>query len=141
MPPTLTLTDVADESVRQAILAPLRQYNVAQTGLDDSRPLTIAVRDDEGTVIGGLWGWTSFEWLFIQLLVVPEATRGQGLGRELMRMAEAEARARGCRGAWLDTFEFQARGFYEGLGYAVFGSIPDYPPGFSRFFMRKSLEA
>jgi ribosomal protein S18 acetylase RimI-like enzyme len=70
---------------------------------------------------------------------VPEAQRGAGIGRELMRRAEAEAVERGCLGAWLDTFSFQAPGFYERLGYSIFGRIDDYPPGHSRFFMRKSL--
>ena len=42
-------------------------------------------------------------------------------------------------GAWLDTFEFQARGFYEGIGYECFGELPNYPKGFSRFFMKKTL--
>jgi len=56
-----------------------------------------------------------------------------------MQMAEREAVARGCRGAWLDTFDFQARGFYERLGYACFGEIPEYPIGHTRFFMKKDL--
>jgi GNAT superfamily N-acetyltransferase len=75
----------------------------------------------------------------VELLFVPKEYRGAGLGTELMRLAEEEARRRGCRGAWLDTFSFQARGFYERLGYSVFGTIGDHPPGHSRFFMKKAL--
>ncbi|MGC6728099.1 hypothetical protein ACP0GO_26835, partial [Escherichia coli] len=41
---------------------------------------------------------------------------------------------------WLDTYSFQARGFYEKLGYTVFGTIDDFPPGHQRFFGRKRLE-
>jgi hypothetical protein len=41
----------------------------------------------------------------------------------MLLQAEQEAKARGCRGAWLDTYSFQARGFYERLGYAVFGAL------------------
>jgi ribosomal protein S18 acetylase RimI-like enzyme len=77
--------------------------------------------------------------LFTQLLMVPESARGRGVGKELLRRAEAEAMARGCHSAWLDTFEFQARGFYEHLGYACFGELPNYPKGFVRNFMQKSL--
>ena len=76
----------------------------------------------------------------MELLAVPESMRGQGIGTELMRRAEREAVVRGCRNAWLDTFEFQARPFYEKLGYTCFGELADYPPGFSRYFLRKALE-
>ena len=138
---TLVLTDVNDEALRKAIVAPLVAYNDAQAGPGNSRALVVAVRDESGTVVGGLWGWTSYEWLFTQLLVVPEALRGGGLGRRMMALAEDEARARGCRGAWLDTFEFQARGFYERLGYEVFGEIADYPKGYARYFLRKTFAA
>lgn len=136
---SLDLTDVADDDIEQAILLPLRAYNASKAGTSKGRLLVIAVRDGTGAVIGGLWASTSYEWLFIELLVVPETLRGQGVGRKVMAMAHDEAVARGCRGAWLDTFEFQARGFYEGLGYRVFGEIPDYPPGYSRYFLRKEF--
>jgi len=56
-----------------------------------------------------------------------------------MDRAEAIARAHGCVGIWLDTFSFQARGFYEKLGFAVFGTMEDFPPGHQRFFLQKRL--
>jgi ribosomal protein S18 acetylase RimI-like enzyme len=59
----------------------------------------------------------------------------------MLLQAEQEAIARGCRGAWLDTYSFQARGFYERLGYAVFGILNDYPPGQKRIFLHKVLVA
>jgi GNAT superfamily N-acetyltransferase len=132
------MTDVADESIRKAIVEPLVAYNQAKTGLHDVRPLVLALEDDDGTVVGGLWGRTAYGWLFVELLVVPESLRGRGLGTELMTRAETEASARGCHSAWLDTFEFQARGFYERLGYECFGELTDYPVG-ARYFMRKTL--
>ena len=135
----LEITDVANEDVRKEIVAPLIEYNAAKAGPSQGRPLVIAIRNSTNEVIGGLWGHTGYQWLFTQLLVVPEVLRGRGIGSELMRMAEAEALVRGCHGAWLDTFEFQARGFYEGLGYQCFAELPEYPEGFSRFFMKKSL--
>lgn len=138
---SLALTDIADEAVQQAILTPLRAYNASKAGTSKGRPLVVTVLDTAGSVVGGLWGSTSYEWLFTELLVVPETLRGLGIGRQLMTMAHEEAIARGCRGAWLDTFEFQARGFYEGLGYRVFGEIPQYPPGHSRFFLSKEFAA
>jgi len=136
---TLSITDVADEEVRKEIVAPLVEYNVNQAGPSESRPIAVLVTNKEGEVIGGLWGHTGYEWLFTQLLVVPASLRGRGVGTEIMQLAERVAVNRGCHGAWLDTFEFQARGFYERIGYECFGELPNYPKGFSRFFMKKSL--
>jgi len=133
------LTDVADPAVREAIVNPLLTYNQAKTGRNDFRLLILTLTDSNGRVVGGLWGRTVYDWLFIELLVVPESMRGQGIGTELMGLAEREAVARGCRNAWLDTFEFQARPFYERLGYDCFAELTDYPPGFSRYFLRKVL--
>jgi ribosomal protein S18 acetylase RimI-like enzyme len=45
----------------------------------------------------------------------------------------------GCVGVWLNTFSFQALGFYQRLGYEVFGSLDDHPRGSQRYFMRKLL--
>lgn len=65
--------------------------------------------------------------MFTQLLVVPEALRGQGIGTEIMQLVEREAMQRGRHSAWLDTFEFhiQARKFDERPGYECFGELPD----------------
>ena len=133
------MTDVADDSIRKAIVEPLVAYNQAKTGRNDVRPLVLALEGDDGAVVGGLWGRTAYGWLFVELLVVPESLRGRGLGTELMTRAETEAIARGCHSAWLDTFEFQARGFYEPLGYTCIGELKDYPVGTARYFMRKTL--
>jgi len=127
-----------DEALRLAIQAPLVAYNEAIAGPSGFRLLGVALKDAEGSACGGLWGHTAFGWLYIQLLAVPQAARGRGLGRELVREAEREAVARGCRHAWVDTI-FGAQGFYERLGYRVFGELPDHPPGFTRRFLAKDL--
>jgi GNAT superfamily N-acetyltransferase len=136
---TLSISDVADEEVRKAILAPLVEYNSSQAGPSQNRPIAVLVKDHANAVVGGLWGHTGYDWLFTQLLVVPAGLRGRGVGTEIMQLAEREAVQRGCHGAWLDTFEFQARGFYERLGYVCFGELPNYPKGSSRFFMKKVI--
>lgn len=122
---------------RTAIAAPLLAYNLSKVPTLDVQPLVIALQDSQGQTVGGLWGETALDWLHIDLLAVPESMRGQDVGTALMQRAEAIARERGCVGAWLDTFAFQARGFYEKLGYAVFGEIPDHPVGGARYFLRK----
>jgi GNAT superfamily N-acetyltransferase len=93
----LAVRDEPTDTDREAILAPLRAYNRAQAGDARVRPVAIVVEDDAGAVAGGLWGRVGYEWMFIELLVVPEAARGAGLGRQLMAQAEAMARAESAR--------------------------------------------
>jgi GNAT superfamily N-acetyltransferase len=126
------------ESVHKVVLDSLIAFNDRKAGESGYRPLALAIEDERGQMIGGLSGATAFGWLFVELLFVPESLRGQGVGTELLRRAEAEAVTRGCHSVWLDTFEFQARGFYERLGYTCFGELKNYPTG-PRFFMSKRL--
>lgn len=138
---TLEMTAAPDETAFNAILDAVVDYNTRMAGPSGHRPLAILIKNGSGAVTGGLWGGSGYGWLFIKLLFVPEALRAGGLGARLMAMAEQEAVQRGCRGIWLDTYAFQARGFYEKLGFRCFGELADYPVGFSRYFMCKTLEA
>jgi GNAT superfamily N-acetyltransferase len=136
---TLEVTDTPDAADRDAVIKGLIAYNEAKAGPTDWAPFHIRLRDGTGAAVGGLAGRFAYQWLFVELLFVPEALRGQGVGADIMRKAEAAAIERGCIGIWLDTFEFQARPFYEKLGFSVFGTIEDYPPGSRRYFLQKRL--
>jgi GNAT superfamily N-acetyltransferase len=103
--------------------------------------LVIPLHDDQAAVAGGFWGYTLFQWLHVQMLLVPEALRGRGIGSALMASAEAEARRRGCLGALVDAYSFQAAPFYQKIGYTVFGVLDDYPPGHDRLYFRKRFDA
>jgi GNAT superfamily N-acetyltransferase len=78
-----------------------------------------------------------WKWLLIDGLWVEKEIRGQGIARELLFAAESKAVERGCRGAWLGTFDFQARGFYERLGYTVFAELTGFPPGHAHYHLKK----
>ncbi len=124
---------------REALIAPLLAHNTSQ-GIDfTDAPFALALEDAGGNVLGGVLGFSRWGWLYLASVAVPAELRGQGWGRRLMEAAEAAAAQRGCRYVWLDTYSFQARPFYEKLGYRVFGELPDHPPGHTRFFMFKAL--
>ena len=124
---------------REAIAHPLREYNRRHGPPLTAKPVGILLKDETGTSVGGLWGRIAYDWLFIELLAVPENLRGKNHGAALVAEAEEIARREGCLGVWLDTYEFQSRGFYERLGYSVFGALDDHPAGSARFFMKKRL--
>ena len=72
--------------------------------------------------------------------MVSEASRGSGLGSELMHEAESQARERGCSHMLVDTFSFQALPFYQKLGYQLQMSLPDFPHvGMQRHYLSKVL--
>ena len=141
--PKITLTDTPTPQMRDAISNWLLAFNASRVGNSEPpRPLVLVLSDlasDE--ILGGLYGSTWMSYLHVNLLFVPESMRGAGVGRKLMMEAEAEAVRRGCSAASLDTFSFQARGFYEKLGYSVFGMLEDYPQGHRRFYLTKRLGA
>jgi len=124
-----------------AIAGPLDAFNTSRAGPDGYATLAILLKDSAtGAAIGGLWGESFYDWMFVKLFFVPETLRGSGMGSRIMAEAERIALARGCTGLWLDTFEFQARGFYEKLGFAVFGTLGDHPRGMNRYFLQKRLK-
>lgn len=133
----IIVSETPTDADREAVLAPLREYNRSRAGDSRNQPVAILLADGQGNRVGGLWGNSGYDWLFVEYLAVPDAYRGQDHGTALMAEAEKIARARGCIGIWLDTFDFQARGFYEKLGFEVFGTLDDHPVGHRRFFLRR----
>jgi GNAT superfamily N-acetyltransferase len=138
--PIVTLTDAPTAEEEHVINSGLARFNEQQSGIMDSRPLAVVVRDPQTKqAVGGLTGRTSLGLLFIDLFFLPDNLRGEGLGSRLLRLAEDEARQRGCVAAVLYTINFQAPGFYERHGYRVLGTVACLPPGTSRIFMTKPL--
>ena len=117
----------------------LYRYNVQQTGRDDGRWLALFLRDADGTVVGGLNGWTWAGWLKVSNLWLRDDLRRQHHGSELLQAAETEAVARGCTRATLDTYSVQAPGFYQKRGYRMCGGR-DFPEA-TRTTLGKSVSA
>jgi GNAT superfamily N-acetyltransferase len=128
-----------DEPVRQFIMNGVDYSNIAATGLANHYPVNFVLRGEYGDVLGGVLGELWADWLQVLYLWVSQAARGAGNGMRLLQEAESYARARGAVGATLETYSFQARPFYERLGYEVCGTLNGYPPGHTKFFLQKAL--
>lgn len=128
------------EDAYTPIWAPLLAFNQQAVGDAEGVPYALTLNETGSTeILGGLWALSLWGSFYIGLVVTPHDARGQGIGRELMARAEAEAISLGCRNIWLDTYAFQARGFYESMGFQVFGQIDGPAPVFPRFFMKKEI--
>jgi GNAT superfamily N-acetyltransferase len=137
---TFTIEDAPRGEDVQILSQGLTAHSLTYTQVPGFKQIGVFMRDEHGALVGGVWGYVNWNWLFVGLVWVSDLLRGSGYGRQLMEALEDAARKRGCRYAHLDTFSFQARPFYEGLGYEVFCTLDNYPPGHQRFFMKKALK-
>jgi uncharacterized protein (DUF924 family)/GNAT superfamily N-acetyltransferase len=139
--PQIVFDPLPPEALRRFIIDQLDAHNLAATGVSTYYPVGIFLKSARGEWLGGLTGTLWGGWLHVRILWVDRAARGQGNGARLLQVAEDYAIERGCFAATLETHSFQARPFYERCGYQIFGTLEDYPPGHSKFFLRKQLVA
>ena len=127
--------------VTRTIFDGLLQSNTERNGDGKITRLCVTARDLDSTLVGGIYGEIYWGWLNILALWVTPQMRHQGIGAKLLSHAEAEALAKGCQGAYLDTFTFQSVALYTRAGYEIFGTLEHFPKGHSRHFLRKHLHA
>ncbi|MBB3122407.1 GNAT family N-acetyltransferase [Pseudoduganella violacea] len=136
----IVIGDKADPEFEKVIGKGLDEFNELKAGLSDRRPLSVIVRDpDSDEILGGAVGRTSLGLAFLDLFYLPDTLRGSGLGTQVLKAFEDEARERGCGSAVLYTISFQAPGFYEKNGWIRFGEVSSGREGISRIFMSKKL--
>jgi GNAT superfamily N-acetyltransferase len=129
----------APDHLKQIVQEGLGLYDVAVTGLAEYYPASIFLKNEHAEVLGGVLGHIWGQWLHVTFLWVAECVRQQGYRTQLLRAAEDYARHRGCHNARLETFSFQARPSDEQLGYGVFAALDDFPPGHTKYLLRKRL--
>lgn len=103
-------------------------------------PICRCATAQDGSLIGGVLAYSAL-WHVLQIRTVwvRQECRKKGLGSALLCQVEREAYRLGCRMAQLDTYDFQAREFYEKCGYTVFGTLPDAPEGHAHYYLSKRL--
>ena len=75
--------------------------------MDESMDFSFHI-EDGGRIVAGI---------VAESLFVDEAYRGRGLGKQLLLHVEDEARRKGMKMVLLNTYSFQAPGFYRAMGY------------------------
>lgn len=136
---TIVSIDKPDDSFWNVVGWGIHHYNDQHAGDAQHQQLCFVVRGPNQEIVGGLIGDTYWDWLYINLLFVKEEFRGHDYGHRLLNLAEDEARRRGIKHVYLDTFSFQAPDFYQRHGYQVFGELKDFPVGHQRYFLTKEL--
>ena len=119
----------------------LVRFNREQAGPLRYKRTVLSVRDGKGRLLGGLILQSYWRESYVELLWISARARGSGLGSKLLKEAELRAKKRGSHLIHLNTFSFQAPGFYEKQGYQRFGAMSGSPQGASRHFYVKRLRA
>jgi len=127
-------------TVSRKLWAGLLRYNRKTAGPFHYSRVVLTVRGAKGRVLGGLILQSYWKESYVELLWLSEKARRLGYGRRLMLEAERRARRRGSRLLHLNTYSFQAPGFYEKLGFRRFGGMAGSPHGASRHFYVKRLD-
>ncbi len=124
---------------KQAMIDGMLAYHASKGHVRKSETFSVVIKDQNEKLLGCVM--VSFMWngMSIQSLWVEDAVRGQGLGKKLMTMAEEEGIKRGCALAYTDTFTWQAPGFYEKLGYKIYGKLEGFPEGNALSYYSKKL--
>ncbi len=135
----LEVTSTPNPEDEYRIIGETRKFNLSYMP-QDFQPLCVFDRLDNGEVICGLTGKTYWNYLEVAFLWVAEPYRNQGRAAAILHAAENEAIHRGCQYAILDTYSFQALGFYEKQGYTKFGTLDNFAGEHSRFYLRKILK-
>lgn len=136
------VSEQRDDFITNQLIAFNEAHSTALAiGQYEAQPSHIYALDADGTVVAGLVGRTHSlpTWLEVSVIWSDERVRHQGLGRQLMERAENEARQRGCRYARTATSNYQAPEFYRKLGYQLYGTLENCPPGETVFYFWKEL--
>ncbi|HWE06770.1 MAG TPA: GNAT family N-acetyltransferase [Rhizomicrobium sp.] len=131
--------EASDAEIENTIRTRLGAFNRTAVDKPERQHFNVVLRDCEGCMRGGLIASVNFDVMLIEDLFIEEAHRRGGHGAKLVALAEEEGRLRGARRACVSTFSWQARPFYEKLGFRVFGELPYCGGAHVLYWLDKSL--
>ena len=123
----------------KALSSGLLAYHESKGHRRTWKTFSIFLKDNNNKPHAGIIATCTWNGMHIDSLWVDESIRGKEYGSTLMKMAENEGKKRGCTIAYTDTFSWQAGGFYEKLGYTVYGKLDGFPEDNSLTYYRKNL--
>ena len=118
----------------------LNGFNKTYTGSLLKEKVSSFVKDKNDTTVAGILGEIHWGWLYVKGLWVSDSVRSKGLGSKLLLKLEDYACSKDITNYRLETTSFQSLEFYKKQGYELFGELPDMPPGFTSYFLKKQRD-
>jgi len=129
-----------ERSASKIIGTGIQKYIKAQVGDPKFKHICFVLYSADEEIVGGVIGDQHWDWVYIDVIWVQEELRGLGYGSQLLARLEDEALNLGITNIYLNTFSFQAPGFYRKCGYQLFGKLDNFPAGQQRYFFTKQLD-
>lgn len=118
----------------------LKHYNLAELGNLTEQDIACFAVNDQGEISGGVTAQYRHQTLQINYFWIHLSLRNSGLGTQLFNALENDTINKNLHAICLDTYSFQAPGFYLNLGFSEVGRYRDYiKPGVDKVFMQKIL--
>ena len=136
---TFFIDETENPEINSVIKKGIIDYNSPFFGSNSAQPFTIYIKDSKSEVIAGLTGFYKGKYSRVDLLWVQEDYRSKGIGKKLVLKLEEFSKSKGCLYIQLDTFDFQARPFYEKMGFKCVGTVSKWVEERDCYFMRKTL--
>lgn len=135
----IILEEADNTQAATEILTGLRNYNIAYLGIYHRKQFVLYLQDENKKTIAGLTAEYLETLCTVHFVWIEEKLRGLKLGTELLLKLEEYIQPKGCTTIQLDTTDFQARPFYEKLGYEVVATLPKTFKGHVQWVMRKEI--
>lgn len=126
----------SSQATNEYIHQKIKEYNEPNWG--DRKAFNFNIEDD-GKVIAGIVGESTFSTIEIEFLYIEESYRKHGLGTKLLTYVEEKGRREGLKHIYLNTFSFQAPKFYEKHGYKLLFNIDKCYGDIGQYFYWKDL--
>lgn len=138
----MRFTDVSEPSDEdfKVLKKGLNGFNETYTGSLLKEKVSSFVKDKDDITVAGILGEIHWGWLYVKGLWVTDSVRSKGLGSKLLMKLEDYAYSKGITNYRLETTSFQSLEFYKKQGYVLFGELPDMPPGFTSYFLKKQRD-
>jgi GNAT superfamily N-acetyltransferase len=139
----IILTELPSKDDLKTISQGIKSYNQIhlpdEVVFEPDTRFAVLAKNEKGEVVGGIRANAYWNYCLIELLWLSDVVRGKGIGSQLMKQAEAFAIENGFEYIRTETVSFQAKPFYEKLGYTVYGELKDLPKGCTTYCLVKKL--
>lgn len=136
---TCVYADDMDTQSSKIIQDGLDEVAKSKKGLDAVQSFSFSCLDKDKNFVAGIKGTLIYGCLCVDTLWVSEDFRGQNYGTLLMSKAENLERERNCNFMNLCTTDWQAKPFYEKLGFKLEFVRSGYDKDSELYYLKKDL--